>query len=163
LRFRSDPQAPGRSAQDLDTPETPQAALDRRLRQQVTSVLEFHYGDYFAKERRSHRRFPFHLPVTITPIDDRTARLRDADSFTAFGIDISAHGARFLARQMVPAHKAVLTCEGPGHCSVSLVFELRWARLTNDGWYDTGARFTDVLPQGLTILPASHDDAPPSL
>ena len=127
--------------------ETPQAILVANLRTKVTAILAFHYGDYFAKERRSNRRFPFHLPVIITPVDDRTGRLQPGASFQGFGIDISSGGARFLARQLLSTQRAVLSCEGPGKSMVNLAFELRWARLTNDSWYDIGARFTDVLPE----------------
>jgi hypothetical protein len=53
-----------------------------------------------------------------------------------------------LSRQLVSTRKAVVTCDATGDRQVNLLFEARWVRFTRGGWYQTGGRLLDVLPQG---------------
>ena len=121
----------------------------------VAMLLESCSNVQVPVEKRSLRRYPFRRPLTITPVETRTGRPDHAKSFAAFGLDISATGIGFLARQLVPARKAVVTCDGPENRPVSILFEPRWVRFTRGGWYQTGGRLLAVLP--------NESDAPPRL
>jgi hypothetical protein len=115
-------------------------------------LLESNCGVRVATEKRTHRRYPFRRPLTITPVGEQSGRPDRTKSFAAFGFDISSAGISFLARQLIPARRAVVTCEGPDGRSVNLLFEPRWVRFTRGGWYQTGGRLLEVLPD---------DSAPP--
>jgi hypothetical protein len=85
-------------------------------------------------------------------------------SFSAFGIDISTSGICFLARQLVPARKAVLSAEGPNGELATLLFEPRWVRFTRGGWYQTGGRLVEVLPEEQEpFIAVRLVDTPPEL
>jgi hypothetical protein len=115
-----------------------------------------------AVEKRAHRRFPFRRPITITPVSNATGRPDQFKSFPAFGIDISATGICFLARQLVPVRKAVLSMEGPGDKTVALLFEPRWVRFTRGGWYQTGGRLLEVMSEDKDVMPVLRFMDPPT-
>ena len=119
----------------------------RNLQASVAWLLESGCGDHVPVEKRAHRRFPFRKPITVTPVNNHSGRPDRTKSFSAFGIDISSCGICFLARELVPARKAVLSAEGPNGEMVTLLFEPRWVRFTRGGWYQTGGRLVEVLPQ----------------
>lgn len=112
----------------------------------VAWLLESGPSERIPIEKRVQRRYPFRKPITVTPVNNHSGRPDRLKSFTAFGIDISSCGICFLARQLVPARKAVLSAEGPNHETVTLLFEPRWVRFTRGGWYQTGGRLVEVLP-----------------
>lgn len=113
-------------------------------------------------EKRAHRRLPFRRPITITPVSNATGRPDQFKSFPAFGIDISSTGICFLARQLVPVRKAVLSLEGPGEKTVALLFEPRWVRFTRGGWYQTGGRLLEVMAEDNDIMPVLRLMEPPA-
>jgi hypothetical protein len=88
----------------------------------------------------------YRRPIIVTPVDSATGRPDQLRSFPAFGVDISANGVCFVARQLVAARKAVIVCEGPDELMASFLFEPRWVRFTRGGWYHTGGRLLEVLP-----------------
>lgn len=118
-------------------------------------------GNNAPVEKRVHRRFPYRKPISVTPINNATGRPDSARCFPAFGIDISSTGICLLARQLVPARNAVLSLEGPGQKSVSLLFEPRWVRFTRGGWYQTGGKLLEVLQEDVAPFPAFRLLEPP--
>jgi hypothetical protein len=136
----------------------------RNLQACIAWLLESGSGDHVPVEKRAHRRFPFRKPITVTPVNNHSGRPDRLKSFSAFGIDISTCGICFLARHLVPARKAVLSAEGPSGELVTLLFEPRWVRFTRGGWYQTGGRLVEVLPEEKEpFLAVRLVDAPPEL
>lgn len=136
----------------------------RNLQTCVAWLLGTGSGEPVPVEKRTHRRFPFRKPITVTPVNNHSGRPDRMKSFSAFGIDISATGICFLARQLVPARKAVLSAEGPNGDVATLLFEPRWVRFTRGGWYQTGGRLVEVLPEEKEpFLAVRVVDAPPDL
>jgi hypothetical protein len=95
-------------------------------------------------------------------VSNATGRPDQFKSFPAFGIDISSTGICFLARQLVPVRKAVLSLEGPGEKTVALLFEPRWVRFTRGGWYQTGGRLLEVMAEDNDIMPVLRLMEPPA-
>lgn len=136
----------------------------RNLQTCVAWLLESGPTDRIPTEKRTHRRFPFRKPITVTPVNNHSGRPDRLKSFSAFGIDISSSGVCFLARQLVPVRKAVLSAEGPNGETATLLFEPRWVRFTRGGWYQTGGRLVQVLPEEQEpFLAVRLVDAPPEL
>jgi len=136
----------------------------RNLQSCVAWLLESGLADRIPVEKRAHRRFSFRKPITVTPVNNHSGQPDRLKSFSAFGIDISSCGICFLARQLVPVRKAVLSAEGPSGEIVTLLFEPRWVRFTRGGWYQTGGRLVEVLPEEKEpFLAVRLVDAPPDL
>jgi hypothetical protein len=136
----------------------------RELGACVAWLLESGLSDRLPLEKRVHRRYPFRKPITVTPVNSQTGRPDRLKSFSAFGIDISSCGVCFLARQLVPVRKAILSAEGPSGEMVTLLFEPRWVRFTRGGWYQTGGRLVQVLPEEKEpFLAVRLVEAPPEL
>ena len=125
----------------------------RDLQACVATLLEATCGVRVPTEKRTHRRYAFRRPLTITPVNVVSGRPDRTKSFAAFGFDISSAGISFLARQLVPAQRAVVSCDGPGDRPVNLLFEPRWVRFTRGGWYQTGGRLIEVLPDQTAHTP----------
>jgi hypothetical protein len=128
----------------------------------INWLLQVNSPSQLSVEKRSHRRFPFRRPITITPVSNATGRPDQFKSFPAFGIDISSTGICFLARQLVPVRKAVLSLEGPGDKTVALLFEPRWVRFTRGSWYQTGGRLLEVLSEDGDVMPVMRFMEPPT-
>jgi hypothetical protein len=136
----------------------------RELHKCVAGLLETNCGIHISAEKRTQRRFPFHKPLTITPINDKSGQPELGNSFGAFGIDLSSVGIGFLARQLIPTQKAILTCNGSEDAFVNLLFEPRWVRFTRGGWYQIGGRLVDVLDDTTSPAPGVRlMEQPPSL
>jgi hypothetical protein len=134
--------------QTTEQPAEPAYSERRRnLQACVAWLLESGTGSHVTVEKRSSRRFSFRRPITVTPVNNHSGRPDRLKSFSAFGIDISSCGVCFLARQLVPVRKAVLSMEGPTGEIATLLFEPRWVRFTRGGWYQTGGRLVEVLPE----------------
>ena len=129
------------------------------LRLCVESLLEGVNGQRISLERRIERRFSYHKPVTITPIDDRTGKPDISQSFNAFGIDISTTGISFLSPQLVPSRQAVITCHGRDKEPVSVLFLPRWVRFTRRTWYQIGGRLVQVLPETIELPTREQEPA----
>ena len=137
----------------------------RELHRCVAALLEANCGIHISAEKRTHRRFPFHKPLTITPINDKNGRREPSNSFPAFGIDISSLGMGFLSRQLIPTQQAILTCNAAENAFVNMLFEPRWVRFTRGGWYQIGGRLVDVLDDTSSPAPGLRlmDEPPTSL
>ena len=135
----------------------------RDLQACVATLLESNCGVRVPTEKRTHRRYAFRRPLTITPVDASSGRPDKTKSFAAFGFDISSAGISFLARQLVPAQRAVVTCEGPNDQPTNLLFEPRWVRFTRGGWYQTGGRLLEVLSDQTPHAPNLRLLEPPDL
>lgn len=119
----------------------------------VALLLESNTGSPFPIEKRVHRRYPFRKPLAVTPVSNSSGRPDTAKSFPAFGIDMSTTGVCFVARQLVPARRAVLSCEAKDNQTVSFLFEPRWVRFTRGGWYQTGGRLLEILEEPIDPPP----------
>ena len=154
--------------QSIESPAEPRHESNPPRRQELHAciawLLESESGDRVPVEKRAHRRYSFRKPLTVTPVNNHSGRPDPLKCFPAFGIDISASGICFLARQLVPARKAVLSLEGPCNKTVPVLFEPRWVRFTRGGWYQTGGRLLEVLQDEKDIMPAVRLlDPPPEL
>lgn len=147
-----------------DAADDPAPRRWRELHTCVAMLLESACGIQVPTEKRSHRRYPFRRPLTITPVIEQSGRPDRVQSFPAFGFDISSAGISFLARQLLPSRKAVVTCDGFDDRPVNLLFEPRWVRFTRGGWYQTGGRLLEVLPDDTVPAPSLRlIDVPPEL
>ena len=130
----------------------------------VAMLLEEACGVPVTVEKRASRRYPFRKPLMITPVQNATGKLDRTKSFSAFGIDVSSSGICFLSRQLVSTRKAVVTCDATGDRQVSLLFEARWVRFTRGGWYQTGGRLLNVLPDDhVPTATLTFSEPPPEL
>jgi hypothetical protein len=135
----------------------------KELRNCVAQLLEANCGIQIPAEKRTVRRYVFRRPLTITPVNDHSGRPDFTRSFVAFGIDISSTGIGFLSRRLVPSRKAIVTCDGPEHRPVSLLFEPRWVRFTRGGWYQTGGRLVAALQDEIQAPTFPGLEVPPDL
>ena len=133
----------------------------RGLHECVSWLIESESACHLGAEKRSHRRFPFRRPFTVTPISNATGRPDQFRSFPAFGIDISPTGICFIAHHLVPARRALLSLEGPGGKLVGVLFEPRWVRFTRGGWYQTGGRLVELLQENRDVMPVIGFTMPP--
>jgi hypothetical protein len=140
----------------------PNPSRSQQVQECVGRLLELCGAGPAPAEKRSHRRFPFRVSLVITPVNNITGKVDDLKSFAAFGIDLSPTGVCFLARQLVAARRAVVSCEGPDRQPTSLLFEPRWVRFTRGGWYQTGGRLLDVVNEAAPPPPTLRlFDMPP--
>ena len=65
-RFTIADASPAPAAKDADT----EPRRWRELHKCIAGLLETNCGIHISAEKRTHRRFPFHKPLTITPIND---------------------------------------------------------------------------------------------
>jgi hypothetical protein len=143
---------------------TPRHGLDeplpssgRDLASAVADVLNHWGGGRVPQEKRASRRFIFRKPVWITPIDDQTGRADPTRAYSGFGLDLSTTGFGFVGRKLLPTKRAIIAMDAAPDDWVSMLFESRWIRFTQGGWYQIGGRLIECVP-GPVGAPAGAEE-----
>jgi len=115
-------------------------ALRERVRRFLGQLLQRH----LPQERRAHARMPFPMLVRLTPVDPHTLQ-PIAEAMTVVGKNLSEDGLGFYHQEPLPYRRAVITLEDNAGRTVSLLIHLSWCRFTQQGWYDSGGRFLEII------------------
>lgn len=117
------------------------------LRGAVARLLESERRMQVPHEKRESRRFVFRKGVVVTPIEDQSGRLSANLAFSGFGCDVSTTGFGFVARQLLPSRRAVVSFHVADAERLHILFDARWVRFTHGGWYQIGGRFIELVPR----------------
>lgn len=96
------------------------------------------------RERRGSSRFPFPKLIHITPLGP-DARPIEAETMVVVGKSLSPEGIGFFHPHPFPYRRAVVSLPVAAEEWIGVVTEVRWCRFTRFSWYESGARFLDVV------------------
>jgi len=108
-----------------------------------TMVASWQSSSTVLSGRRWHH-IRYTIPVTITPLDDRTEEPIGQPKLVR-GRDISQGGVSFTHDHPLPFRKAALTFPLEEGSVASFVVRLNWCRFNRDGGYHSGCRFVRTI------------------
>ncbi|MBM4000273.1 MAG: hypothetical protein FJ297_12190 [Planctomycetes bacterium] len=130
-------------------PDPERAARADALRRIVGRVMANATPSRVYAERRSDRRFPFAVPLLLTPLDAHGGR-RDGDAVSVIGRHLSDGGLDFYHNAPIPSRYMIAWLPVEGERSVGVVLELTWCRFSGLGWYENGGKFV-APPRRMTV------------
>lgn len=115
------------------------SGVEEQIRACVTEILQGVGAKTVVRERRRNRRYPYAYPVYLTPLDERDEPA--GPTILVLGKQLSDGGLDFYYDEPIPNRRVLVSLEGHGGRSVSLILLLTWCRFTRHGWYENGGRF----------------------
>lgn len=119
--------------------------LEDEIRAEVRCLIGRIYPGGEFIDRRTERRYPYPYLVRLIPVG-KDGRVMHSESVVAVGKHLSDRGIGFYHPKPLPHRQMVVALEATDGVPSAFVVNLGWCRFTRQGWYESGGRFVDVLP-----------------
>lgn len=136
--------APRLDAPLWSAPPAAAAAVDEQVRSHVRALLSLLYPPGRGVERRRDVRYPFPFLLTLTPLGPQGHEPAGEDVVVA-GKHLSERGLGFFHPGPLPHRRVLVRVSAPGRRALRCVLDVSWCRFMNQGWYESGGRFLEVL------------------
>ncbi|MHB8897630.1 MAG: hypothetical protein ACYC6Y_02665 [Thermoguttaceae bacterium] len=129
--------------------------VEDEIRVEVRGLIGRIYpgGDFI--DRRRERRYPYPYLVRLLPVDADGTVLH-CEAVVAVGKHLSDRGIGFYHPKPLPHRLMIVVLESADGTISPFVVDLGWCRFTHQGWYESGGKFVDVLPE----VPDFYDGRP---
>jgi hypothetical protein len=86
--------------------------------------------------------------VYLTPLAEDSLR-PEQESFIVRGKHISQGGLGFIHPQPLPQRRMIASLSLGNQDWLGVIIELTWCRFTQNGWYESGGKFIDLIESPL--------------
>jgi hypothetical protein len=122
----------------------PDVMLENPVAARVRGLLAGFFSRDRGLDRRRDRRYPYPHLIRLLPVaaDGITPA---GPAFVAVGKHLSERGLGFYHVEPLPYRRMIATLESVQGGHLSLLVDLNWCRFTEQGWYESGGRFLEVV------------------
>jgi hypothetical protein len=106
-------------------------------------------------ERRNEQRFPYPNLLYLTPVAEDGISPA-GDSIVVVGKHLSERGLGFFYQKPLPDRRMIASLQLRDGGWIGFLINITWCRFTQQGWYDSGGRFLQVVPSPVAALPRAR-------
>lgn len=133
----------------------PVVSAEEAVRGSIWQILAGLSPSAHHPERRNEQRFPYPYLLYLTSVAEDGISPA-GDSIVVVGKHLSERGLGFFYQKPLPDRRMIASLQLRDGSWIGFLINITWCRFTQQGWYDSGGRFVQVVPSPIAAVPRAR-------